>query len=313
MNIVFMGTPDFAVHSLKAVYEKYDIKAVITQPDRPKGRGKKLASPPVKVFAKTKGITVYQPENINKGDFVDLLKKLNPDVVVVAAYGKILSKDVLKIPRLGCINLHASLLPKYRGSAPIHWAIINGEKKTGVTTIYMNERMDAGDMILQKEVDILPDCTAGELHDKLAVVGSSVLVNTLDLIFSAKAPRIPQEHEKATYAPMIHREHERIDWKKESWQVKNHIRGMNPWPGAFTNLNDKVLKIWNAKTVDIDADARPGTVLHLDNNGIIVKTGSGCISVLELQLQGKKKITAGEFLRGNKIEIGTVLGGTVLV
>lgn len=311
MNIVFMGTPDFCIPSLKMLASEYNIKAVITQPDRPRGRGKKLAPPPVKVFAEAKAIPVYQPDSIKTLEFIHLLKKLKPDAIVVVAYGKILPKEVLCIPRFGCINLHASLLPKYRGAAPIHWAVINGEQKTGVTTIYMDEGMDTGDIILQREIDILPDDTAGSVHDRLADLGASVLLHTLKLVAEGKAPRMPQNHAEATYAPIIKREHERIDWSKRARDIKNHIRGMNPWPGAFTTLYGKILKIWKAgvvnKTAHNDCDCTPGTVLSVNNDGIIVKAGEGLISITELQMQGKKKLSVSEFIRGNRIEEGTVL------
>ncbi|MBO8136578.1 MAG: methionyl-tRNA formyltransferase [Desulfotomaculum sp.] len=309
MRIVYMGTPEFAVPCLKKIIKQnYQLVAVVTQPDKPKGRGKKLQPPPVKVTAQKYNLPVYQPEKINTAEFITKLKELEPDLIVVVAYGKILPKEILNLPPLGCVNVHASLLPKYRGAAPIHWAVINGEKETGVTTMYMDEGMDTGDMILSRAVPIKEDETVGEVHDKLAELGAEVLGETLNLIAEGRAPRTPQNSKEATYAPMLKREHEIINWDRTALEIKNHIRGMNPWPGTYTKLKGKILKIWRAEIVKCDSSEQPGTVISCKNNKIVVQTGEGCLAVTELQLQGCKRMDAGCFLCGNKITPGTILG-----
>ncbi|MBM7855740.1 methionyl-tRNA formyltransferase [Desulfohalotomaculum tongense] len=309
MRIVYMGTPDFAVPCLEKIMEqKHHLLAVITQPDRPKGRGKKLQPPPVKVVAESYNLPVYQPEKIKTAQFLQTLKELNPELIVVVAYGKILPKEILDLPPLGCVNVHASLLPKYRGAAPIHWAVINGEKETGVTTMYMNEGMDTGDMILSKSIPIDDDDTVGEVHDRLAALGAEVLGETLTLIASGSAPRVPQDHSQATYAPILKREHELINWNRSAREIKNQIRGMNPWPGTYTKLEGRVLKIWRAEIVAGSSKEKPGTVISSTNDQLVVQTGAGCLSITELQLQGSKRLGICDFLRGRKVPPGTVLG-----
>ncbi|GAB6157373.1 methionyl-tRNA formyltransferase [Desulfotomaculum varum] len=311
MRIVFMGTPDFAAHSLKALLAAgKQVVAVVTQPDKPKGRGKQLQPPPVKQLALANRLPILQPDSIRTQEFLQNLQALRPDCLVVVAYGKILPPAVLALPPRGCINLHASLLPRYRGAAPIHWAVINGETETGVTTMFMDQGMDTGDMILKQRVAIGPDDTVGMLHDQLAVVGAELLVKTLDLLEQGLAPRTPQDHSQATYAPMLQKEHELIHWDKPAGDIHNQVRGMNPWPGTYTIWGDKILKIWQTRVLGSESvTAQPGTVLEADSSGILVQTGCGHLLITELQLQGSKKMAAETFLRGKPIDPGTVLGG----
>ncbi|AEF94144.1 Methionyl-tRNA formyltransferase [Desulfotomaculum nigrificans CO-1-SRB] len=310
MRIVYMGTPDFAVTSLKALLAVgHQIVAVVTQPDKPKGRGKQVQPPPVKVLALEHNLPVLQPTSIKTVEFLQQLQALEPDCIVVVAYGKILPPAILNLPPKGCINVHASLLPYYRGSAPIHWAVINGERETGVTTMFMNEGMDTGDMILKKSLAIGPEDNVGLVHDRLAHLGAEALVETIELLEQNKAPRIPQDHSAATYAPMLHKEHEEIHWDRPAVSIHNHVRGMDPWPGAFTTWQGKVLKIWRTKLTDRhDLPVSPGTVVESLTDGLLVQTGEGQLLITELQLQGSRRMGFSEFLRGKKIMPGTVLG-----
>lgn len=310
MRVVFMGTPGFAVPSLKALVESgHDVAAVVTQPDRPKGRGKKEAPPPVKETALAFNIPVLQPLRVKDPGFIELLREIAPDVIVVVAFGRILPPDILHLPRYGCINVHASLLPKYRGSAPIHWAVINGEKETGITTMHMDEGMDTGDMILREAIPIREEDTVGAVHDRLAVLGARLLVETLELVGRGQAPRIPQEG-TPTYAPMLKAGDELIRWERPAREIYNQIRGMDPWPGARTYLSGKVLKIWRAAVPSEGGTAfEPGKVLSWGRDGITVGTGNGRLTITELQLQGAKRLSAADFLRGTPIPEGTVLGG----
>ena len=311
MRIVFMGTPDFAKESLEAVYKaKYEILAVVTNPDRPKGRGMKMMKSPVKEFAEEKELPIYQPLKVKKNEeFIEELKKLKPDVICVVAYGKILPKEVLEIPRLGCINVHGSLLPKYRGAAPIQWAVLNGDNKTGVTTMYMDVGMDTGDMILKKEIEIREDETTGELWDKLSKMGGELLVETLQKIEQGTAPR-EKQGENFTMAPMLNKEMAKIDWdNKTAQEIKNLVRGLNPIMGAYTFLNGKKIKFWKvaiATENEIAAEEieslKNGTVLVSDaKKGLFVKAKNGIIKVLEIQGENAKRMQIGDFLRGNKI------------
>ena len=306
-----MGTPDFAVPSLKKMIEApaLQVVGVVTQPDRPKGRGNKLTAPPIKALALDSGIEVFQPQTVNSEEAYSKLKEWGPEAIVVVAFGQILKSAVLELPPLGCINVHGSLLPKYRGAAPIHWAIINGEKTTGVTTMYMDPGMDTGDIILQEELSIGLLETIGELHDRMAALGGKVLLATLDLLGQGKAPRRPQEDREATYAPLLKKEHEVLDWGRSALEVVNHIRGMNPWPGAHTTLHGKVLKIWRAHQIEHGTDnGGKGKVVAVENQGIIVQTGLGQVIVTELQMQARSRMAAGEFLRGYPVKPGEVLG-----
>lgn len=298
MKIVFMGTPDFAKDSLEALYNaKYEILAVVTNPDRPKGRGMKMIASPVKEFALEKGIKIYQPEKVrNNEEFISEIKALKPDVICVVAYGKILPKEILEIPSKGCINVHGSLLPKYRGAAPIQWAVLNGDKKTGVTTMYMDVGMDTGDMILKQETQIGEDETTGELWERLSKIGGDLLVKTLKEIENKTAPRIKQGDD-FTMAPMLDKSMAKIDWEnKTALEIKNLVRGLNPIMGAYTFLNGKKIKFWKvdvAKDIFADGDMefmKNGTVIVSDKrDGIYIKTKDGILKVLEIQWENAKK------------------------
>ncbi len=310
MKIVFMGTPDFAEKSLEDVYNAgHEILAVVTNPDRPKGRGMKMVASPVKEFAVSKNLKIYQPEKVRKNvEFIEEIKKLEPDVICVVAYGKILPKEILEIPKLGCINVHGSLLPKYRGAAPIQWAVINGEKVTGVTTMYMDVGMDTGDMILKEKTEIAPDETTGELWDRLAKIGADLLVKTLEQIENKTAPRIPQG-EDFSMAPMLDKEMSKIDWEsKTAQEIKNLVRGLNPIMGTYAYLNGKKIKIWKVDVVEADNEnVKNGTVLKSDSkDGLYIKAKDGVIKVLEIQGENAKRMNIQDFLRGNQIEVGSI-------
>ena len=310
MKIVFMGTPDFAEKSLEDVYNAgHEILAVVTNPDRPKGRGMKMVASPVKEFAVSNDLKIYQPEKVRKNvEFIEEIKALEPDVICVVAYGKILPKEILEIPKLGCINVHGSLLPKYRGAAPIQWAVINGEKVTGVTTMYMDVGMDTGDMILKEETEIAPDETTGELWDRLAKIGADLLVKTLEQIKNKTAPRIPQG-EDFSMAPMLDKEMSKIDWEsKTAQEIKNLVRGLNPIMGTYSYLNGKKIKIWKVDVVEANSeDTKNGTVLKSDSkDGLYIKAKAGVIKVLEIQGENAKRMNVQDFLRGNQIEVGSI-------
>lgn len=308
MNILFMGTPDFAKESLESIYNaKYNIIGVVTNPDKPKGRGMKMIASPVKEFALEKKIPVFQPLKIRKNtEFIEKIKALNPDVICVVAYGKILPKEILDIPQYGCINVHGSLLPKYRGAAPIQWSVINGDKETGVTTMYMDIGMDTGDMILKEKVSIGENETTGELWNRLSKIGGELLVKTLKLIEEGNAPRTKQG-ENYTIAPMLDKEIAKIDWNnKTAKQIKNLIRGLNPIMGAYTFVNGKKLKIWKAKIVNKDtiqdAQVENGAVMLADaKQGLFFKAKDGIIEAIEIQAENCKRMNAKDFLRGNKL------------
>ena len=310
MKIIFMGTPDFAKESLEALYNaKYEILAVVTNPDRPKGRGMKMIASPVKEFALEKGIKIYQPEKVrNNEEFISEIKALKPDVICVVAYGKILPKEILEIPSKGCINVHGSLLPNYRGAAPIQWAVLNGDKKTGVTTMYMDVGMDTGDMILKQETQIGEDETTGELWERLSKIGGDLLVKTLKEIENKTAPRIKQGDD-FTMAPMLDKSMAKIDWEnKTALEIKNLVRGLNPIMGAYTFLNGKKIKFWKvdvAKDIFADGDMefmKNGTVIVSDKrDGIYIKTKDGILKVLEIQGENAKKMPIQDYLRGNQI------------
>lgn len=319
MKIVFMGTPDFAVPSLEALLNAgHQVAGVVTQPDRPKGRGQKLAPPPVKVAALEAGLDVFQPEKIKTPEFLALLKTIAPELIVVAAFGQLLPEEILNLPQYGCVNVHASLLPKYRGAAPIHWAVINGEPETGVTIMQMERGLDTGDMINSTAIPIMSDDTTGAVHDKLALLGAQLLVRTVSDISSGTAERTPQNHQLSTYAQLLNKETEKIDWSKSSMDIYNLIRGLNPWPGAFTLIGDKVLKVWGSKACTIDwipgpipelTVYPPGQILgHIPDVGFAVATGNGCLALTEVQLQGSRRMSALDFIRGHQLTKGTVLG-----
>ena len=310
MNILFMGTPDFAKESLEAIYNaKYNIIGVVTNPDRPKGRGMKMLASPVKEFALEKNIPVYQPLKVRKNtEFIEKIKELKPDVICVVAYGKILPKEILDIPQFGCINVHGSLLPKYRGAAPIQWAVINGDKETGITTMYMDVGMDTGDMILKEKVSIGENETTGELWDRLSKIGGELLVKTLKLIEEGNVPRTKQG-EDYTIAPMLDKEMSKIDWEsKTAEQIKNLIRGLNPIMGAYTFVNGKKLKIWKAQVVEenkiltSDNKIKNGDIILADaKQGLFFKAKDGILEAIEIQAENCKRMNAKDFLRGNKL------------
>ena len=307
LKIVFMGTPDFAVPCLKTLNENYEVIAVITQPDRPKGRGQKLTPSPIKEYALEHNLTVLQPEKIKTSETEEQLKKLAPDLIVVVAFGQILSKAILDIPQLGCINVHASLLPKYRGAAPIHWSIINGETKTGITTMYMDVGLDTGDMILKEEVSISAKMNTGELHDTLMNIGAKTLLQTIKQIAEGSVVRNKQNDAEASYAPLLTKELERINWLLPAQEIYNLVRGLNPWPVAFSIFKGKKIKIWQTKVIDNVTIGEIGTVLSLTETGFTVQTGKGILEILELQPESKRKMTAKDFVCGNQISINDKL------
>ena len=317
-----MGTPEFAVTSLKALIEsENEIVGVVCQPDKPKGRGLEIVPPPTKILAEKHSIPVLQPAKIKTEEFFIELKKFNPDLICVAAYGKILPKNILDLPFYGCINVHASLLPKYRGAAPINWAIIRGEKVAGITTMKMDEGMDTGVMLLKKEVPIDDEDTGETLSGKLSEIGGKLLIETIRLLKEGRPNPIPQDHSLATYAPMLKKEDGKIDWEKPAEEIRNLIRGTLPWPGAYTNLDGKLLKIFKARLVEdcgylntlpLDryprSQGKPGEVIKSDTGILRVATGKGAIDIQELQIEGGKRLKTDEFLRGRKIKEETVLG-----
>lgn len=312
MKIVFMGTPDFAKESLEAVYNGgYDIEAVVTNPDKPKGRGMKMIASPVKEFAIEKNLKIYQPVKVrNNTEFIDELKKINPDVICVVAYGKILPKEILEIAKYGCINVHGSLLPQYRGAAPIQWAVLNGDKITGVTTMYMDEGMDTGDIILKRKVEIGENETTGELWDKLSKIGGELLVETLKNIENGTAPR-EKQGEDFTMAPMLNKDMAKINWEdKNVNEIKNLVRGLNPIMGAYSFIDNKKVKFWKVEKLELPLDKQTlknGTVIISDSKqGLQIKAKDGIINVIEIQGENARKMGIGDYLRGNNIEVGKV-------
>lgn len=330
LKILFMGTPDFAQESLKSIYDAgFEIIGVVTNPDKPKGRGMKLAYSPVKEYALEKNLKIYQPIKIrNNTEFLDEIKTLAPDVICVVAYGKILPKEILEIPKLGCINVHGSLLPKYRGAAPIQWAVLNGDKTTGITTMYMNEGMDTGDMILKEEVEIGPEETTGDLWQKLSKIGGEILVKTLKLIEEGKAPREKQT-EEATLAPMLNKEMALIDWENsDANKIHNLIRGLNPIMGAYSYIDGKKIKFWKSKVLTKEEffsyktefeeyEAKfnnlvPGTILIADDkDGLYIKANGGVLKILEIQGENAKRMPTADFLRGNHLIAGMIFSKDV--
>lgn len=317
IRVLFMGTPDFSVASLETLLTdaRIEVIGVVTQPDRPKGRKMVLTPPPVKVAAVAHGLSVYQPEKLRAAESVEQLLVLQPDLIVTAAYGQILPLSILELPRLGCINVHASLLPEYRGGAPIHRSIIDGKLETGVTIMYMAEGLDTGDMISKVVVPITATDNTGTLHDKLSVAGASLLQETLASLIDGTVQAIPQDNDLASYAPNISRADERIDWSKSSEALYNQVRGLNPWPVACTTWQDTNFKVWEAQVGSIDSytevelSVQSGTVVAMNPLGVHVRTGNGVLVLTEVQPAGKKRMAASEFVRGNTMSTGTVLGG----
>lgn len=310
MNIVFMGTPDFAVPTLEMlIHEGYEISAVVTQPDKPKGRGKKESMPPVKEVALAHGLPVLQPEKI-RGDeaFYNHIQSLNPDVIVVVAFGQILPESILNIPKYGCINIHGSLLPKYRGAAPIQWSIINEEPVTGVTIMYMDKGMDTGDMLLKKEILIDEADTYASLHDKMKVVGAMALKEAMPMIVAGGKERQKQEDSEATYAALINKSLGELKWNTSTSSIDALIRGLNPWPGGYTYYKGEVMKIWKAVKGSKQGEGAPGTILEVNKEGIFVKTLDGSLCIQEIQMPNKKRMPVSEYIKGNTLEIGVILG-----
>jgi len=307
--VVFLGTPEFAVPSLEALLDETDVVAVITQPDRPKGRGRQVASPPVAEVAKAKGLRLLQPPRLKSAEIIETLRALAPDVHVTVAYGRIIPREVLEIPRLGSINVHPSLLPKYRGASPIEAAILHGETETGVTIMYQSMDLDAGDLILQRRVPVDPDDTARTLEARLARVGADALVEALRLLAAGRAPRIPQDHAAATYAGKLEKEHGRIDWRKPARDVVNLIRAVDPWPSAYTSHRGRLLKVWRAAAVDHGEGAEPGAVLDVrEGGGILVASGQGAVRLLEVQPEDRRRMSADDYARGARLRPGERLG-----
>lgn len=309
MRVVFMGTPDFSVGTLEAIIAaKHEVAGVVTQPDRPKGRGKAMQATPVKTAALAHNIPVYQPAKVREPEFVETLKNLKPDVIVVVAFGQIIPASILEIPPLGCINVHASLLPKYRGAAPIQWAVIDGEKESGVTIMYMDTGLDTGDMLAKTVVPLDENETGGSLFDKLSDAGAKLLVETLTKLElgQVKPEKQPKDSPNA-YARMIKKTDGLIDWSQDAESIERLIRGMNPWPSAYSYLDGKTLKIWIAAVCEEETGYEPGTVVRTDKNGIYVQTGKGVLRLDELQLEGKKRMTSDAFLRGCEVPSGTKL------
>lgn len=304
-----MGTPDFAVHTLeKLINSRHEVIGAVTQPDKQKGRGKELAMSPVKETALQHQIPVYQPKKAREPEFLQMVREMAPDAIVVAAFGQILPKELLDIPPYGCINVHGSLLPKYRGAAPIQYSIIDGEKETGITIMHMDVGIDTGDMILQSPITIEADETGGSLFDKMAKLGGDLIIEALEQIEAGVAPRIPQSEEGANYVKVIDKSMGNIDFTQSAVVIERLIRGLNPWPSAFTKLNDKTLKIWSASVEETDLSGLPGEIIEIRKDSFVLKTGKGALLVKEVQLEGKKRMDCNAFMRGYPLEVGTKLG-----
>jgi methionyl-tRNA formyltransferase len=305
-----MGTPRFALPSLQILIDRSEhIVAVVTQPDRPAGRGQHIAQPPIKELALKHHLPVLQPVKVRDAQFIAQIKELSPDLIVVVAFGQILPRSLLDIPPYGCVNVHASLLPFYRGAAPINWVLINGEIETGVTIMLLDEGMDTGDMLRQEKLSIMPTDTVATLHDRLAQSGARLLGEALDQRGSAGWTRLPQDHAKATYAPLLKKEDGLILWQKSAREIHNQIHGMNPWPGCFIYFNGKLLKIFTAEIGDQEAKGTPGSIVEISKKGITVATGTGTLVLKEIQLEGKKRMPIEEFVKGQTIKDGDVLTG----
>ncbi|GGI41693.1 methionyl-tRNA formyltransferase [Mammaliicoccus stepanovicii] len=307
-KIVFMGTPDFSTGILEMLIKAYDVIAVVTQPDRPVGRKKILTPPPVKKVALAHDIPVYQPEKLISSPELDEIIKLEPDLIVTAAFGQILPKSLLETPKYKAVNVHASLLPKYRGGAPIHYAIMNGETKTGVTIMYMAEKLDAGNIISQAELEIEENDTVGDVFDRLAVLGTELLKDTLPAIFNGTNESMPQDETKVSFASNIKREDERVDWTKDAQSIHNHIRGLSPWPVAYTTMNDKNMKLWRSYIVS-DVKGEPGEIVYTTKDAFVIATGSvDGIAITDIQIAGKKRMNVQDYLSGLQSKIdGTKL------
>jgi len=309
MKVVYMGTPEFAVPCLDfLINSEHEVIGVFTQPDKRSGRGQKISLTPVKEKALEHNIPILQPTSLKNDDVINQIKKLNPDLIVVVAYGQILPKGILEIPKYGCINVHASLLPKYRGAGPINWAIINGEKKTGITTMYMDVGLDTGDMLLKEEIEIGEDETAGELHDRLMKLGAGVLDKTINLLETNEIISMPQNHNDSSYAPMLTKDLGKIDWTKSAQHIKDLIRGTIPWPTSYTTYSGKIMKIWKSRVIESNKEYDPGKILEVQKDCILVATGKNILAIEEIQFSGKKRMGVKDYLIGNNIEINRNLG-----
>lgn len=309
MRVIFMGTPDFSVGTLEALIRAgHQVVLAVTQPDKPKGRGGKMQFPPVKETALEHGIPVFQPRKVREPENIEELRKYQADVIVVVAFGQILPREILELTPYGCINVHASLLPSYRGAAPIQWAVINGETVSGVTTMQMDEGLDTGDMLLKTEVPLEPEETGGSLHDKLATAGASLCVRTLKALEEGTVTPKKQGESPTAYASMLKKEMGEIRWEEPAISIERLIRGLNPWPSAYTGWQDKTMKIWEAEVLEEDSGQEPGTVVRVDKDGFLVQTGKGLLKVTALQIPGKKRMEADAFLRGYSMEPGEKLG-----
>ena len=309
MRIVYMGTPDFAVLPLeKLVAAGHQVVAVITQPDRPRQRGKQYTPTPVKARSLELGLPVYTPEKVNAPEVLSLLSSLKPELFVVVAYGQFLSEKLFTLPPYGAVNIHASLLPAYRGAAPIHWAVLHGESRTGVTIMYIDKGMDSGDMLLQQETEIGPEEDTGSLHDRLSQIGADLLLEAIKQIQSGTAVRIPQDHTAATLAPMLKKEQERVDWSQSAQTIHDQIRGLHPWPGCYSIWQGKRLKLHASRVLDQTSQAHPGQILAAGTPGITVACGQGCLLLTQVQPEGKAPMEAGAFVRGYHPKAGQMLG-----
>lgn len=309
MRIIFMGTPDFSVPTLQCLIKsQHEVIAVVTQPDKPKGRGKEVQMTPVKECAVAHQIPVYQPARAREASFVESMQQLKPEVIVVIAFGQLLSKELLELPQYGCINIHASLLPRYRGAAPIQWAVINGEKETGITTMMMAEAMDTGDILEKAAIKLDDKETGGSLFDRLSQLGGTLLLSTLDQLEAGTLVPTVQDHEQATYVKKISKEMGEINWLKPAAEIERLVRGLNPWPSAYTHWNGKLLKIWEADVLPIEADGKCGQVAEAFDGHLQIVTGDGVLDIRSLQLEGKKRLDTAAFLRGYPILKGTILG-----
>ena len=303
MRLIFMGTPQFAVEPLRALAAAgHDIAGVVTRTDKPTGRGRTVTAPPVKVAAQELGLTIFQPKRARDPEFIEILRTLTPEVIIVAAYGQLLPKEILTLPKFGCVNIHASLLPAYRGAAPINWAIIRGEQETGITIMLMDEGMDTGAILLQESIPVGPEDTAGALKEKLASMGAKLIITAVPLLGSGKLIPVPQDGMKATMAPLLKKGDGLIDWHLSAQEIHNRVRGLSPWPGAFSFLDNNMVKI--IATGVLDGTGEPGSLYERDKNTLVAGTGSGLLRILSIQPEGKKPMTAGEFMRGHRGLIG---------
>lgn len=306
MRVIFMGTPDFAVGTLEEIIKAgHEVVLVVSQPDKAVGRSKALKYTPVKECAIAHGIEVYQPERVREKACIEYLRGYQPDIIIVEAFGQIIPKAILDMPRYGCVNVHASLLPKYRGAAPIQWAVINGDEVTGVTTMRMNEGLDTGDMIMKEEVIVHADETGGSLFGRLSEVGAKLCVKTMEAIEAGTAVYTPQNEEEATHTKKIYKELGSIDWSRDAKTIECLIRGLDPWPSAYTRLNDKTLKIWKAEVLPENSGTEAGCIVKVSKDGLTVQTGDGMLKITELQLEGKKRMPVDAFLNGYQVEEGT--------